>query len=101
LLCGPGFRPAQVFHRLGYVAAAVEVMGQLGQMILQPIAKQILDRLGRAFVQQPAALDKHRVVGNFLGQGMLESVFDIGKGRLLVDELGQPQQRKCRLQFVV
>jgi hypothetical protein len=31
---------------------------------------------------------------------MLERVFDVGKGRLFIDELGELEFRKHRLQFV-
>jgi hypothetical protein len=39
----------QIFDRLGQIAAAVVMMGQFSQMVLQPIGKQRLNRLTCAF----------------------------------------------------
>jgi len=37
----------KVFDRFAHIAAAVVMMGQFGQMVLQPIGKQRFNRLGR------------------------------------------------------
>src|ERR1700731_218871 len=52
-------------------------------------------------MQQLAALDQQRVVGDLLRQRVLEDVFDLGRGRLFVDELAGLQGRQSRLQFPV
>ncbi len=49
--------------------------------------KQPLDGRSRSLVQEFAPLDQQRVVGNVVGQRVLEGVFDISHRRLLVDEL--------------
>ena len=52
-------------------------------------------------MQELAALDQHRVVGDLLRQRVLEGVLDIARGRLLVDELARLQVGEHPLQFVV
>jgi hypothetical protein len=61
--------------------------GPFGHIVIKPVGEQRLDRLACAFVQNPAALDQHRVVGDFLGQSVLELVFDVVDRLLLVNEL--------------
>ena len=50
-------------------------------------------------MQQLAVFDQKRVVGNLLGQCMLEDVFDIARRRLLMDEFGALQMGERRFSW--
>ena len=77
----------QVLDRLGGVVARTIVVGEIGVVVFQPLMVQRFDRLASTLVQQFAAFGKQRVVGDIVGQRVLEGVFDIARCRLLVDEL--------------
>ena len=62
--------------------------------------KECLDRLRRLLVQRFASLLEHRVVGDFLGQRMLEDVLDFGKRGLFVEKLFALEGGKEAIQFV-
>jgi hypothetical protein len=70
-------------------------------MIGQTRSKQRFGRHRSALVQKLAALLKNRVVGDLLREGMLEDVFDIAGGRLLVDELAQLEVIEQAVEFVI
>jgi len=72
---------------------------QLMVALLEPVLKQPLDGLRRAFVQLSAALQQQRVVRHVLGQGVLKRILRLRKGRLLVDELPLLQMRQASLHF--
>ena len=86
----------QILYGLARVGAAAVMVGQLGQVIVDPILEQRLDRLTRALMQEPAALHQHGVVRDFLGQRVFEDVLGFGKGGLLVDELAELEIREQR-----
>ena len=77
----------QVVDRLGGVAAATVMMRQRVVVLRQALGKEPFDGLRGAFMQHPAPLQQHGVVGHFLRQGVLEGVRRLREGRLLVDEL--------------
>src|SRR5580704_16523575 len=70
------------------------MMRQLTQMIVQLLGEHRLQGLSGALVQEFAASDQQRVVGDLLGERMLENELSIGERRLLVDELDRLQIRK-------
>src|ERR1700730_17817690 len=94
-------RQPQVFDRLRNVIAAAVMTRQLAQMVVQLLGEHRLERLAGAFVQELAALDQPRVVSHFLRQRVLEGVLDVGKRRLLVDELAELKVRQHPLQLSV
>jgi len=59
-LLSPGAR--QILYGLARVGGATVMVGQLGQVIVDPILEQRLDRLTRALMQEPAALDQNGVI---------------------------------------
>ena len=91
----------QVFDRLGGVGAPTVMVCQLTQVVLQLAAEQRLDCLRSAFVQLLAPFAQYRVVGHLLRQRVLEDVFDIANGGLLVNELRQLQVGEHAVQFVI
>src|SRR5229473_1206801 len=93
-------RTLQILDRLDEVIAADVMMGQLVQMVLQLPSENRLEGLSGALVQELAALDQYRVVGDLLRQRMLEDVFDIAGGRLFVDELRRLQVGEHTLQLI-
>ena len=52
-------------------------------------------------MQKLAPLDQHRVVGDLLGERVLEDVLDVAHRGLLVDELGQLQVAEHPVEIVV
>jgi hypothetical protein len=72
-------------------------MGQLVQMIVQLPVEHRLQCYSGALVQELAALDQQRIVGNLLRQRVLENVFNVARSRLLVDELPRLQPREPAL----
>src|ERR1700730_1893729 len=90
-----------IFDRFGEISAAAVMMGQLVDMLFEPICEQLLDSSTRALVQNPSALGEYRVVRDLLGQRVLEGEFDVTHGRLLVDELRQLEIREHSFQFRV
>ena len=62
-------------------------MREFVEMVVQLPGEHRLKRLSGALVQELATFGQQRVVGNLLRQCMLEDIFDIAGGRLLVDEL--------------
>src|ERR1700720_2393315 len=94
LPCAP-----EIFDRLADVIAAAVMMRQLTQMIVQLLGEHRLQCVSGALVQEFAASNQQRVVGDLLRERMLENVLSIGEDRLLVDELGRPQIRKHALQL--
>jgi hypothetical protein len=63
------------------------MMREVVVMIGQTRSEQRFGRHRSALVQKLAALGQERVVSNLLRECMLEYIFDITGGRLLVDEL--------------
>ena len=51
------------------------MMRQFGQMVVQLPGEHRFQRLSHALVQELAALDQQRVVGDLLRQRVLEDVF--------------------------
>jgi hypothetical protein len=78
--------------------AAQCMMGQPLDLLRQPIVVEPLDRLHDARMQCFAPLLQHTAIGNFLGQGVLEGVFEVGEQTLLVQELPGLQRTKMLVQ---
>src|SRR5208282_4960918 len=76
-----------IFDRFSRIAAAGEVVGQRGEMIVQIFAIDQLQAGADSFMQQPPALNEHRVVSHVMGKRMLKRILDISDRRLLIDEL--------------
>src|SRR5216684_3449946 len=95
----PGAR--QILYGLARVGGAAVMVGQLGQVIVDPILEQRLDSLTRALMQESAALHQHRVVRHLLRERMLEGVFRFPQCGSFVDELAGLQTLQYRLQPIV
>lgn len=83
LLSGQG----EVLHRLDGIATVAVMMRKRGVVIFEARLIERFQRERRAFMQKLAALLQHGVVGHLLRECVLENVFDLGEGRLLVEEL--------------
>src|ERR1700737_1022122 len=81
----------QILYGLARVGAAAVRVGQLGQVIIDPILEQRLERLTRALMQKPAALHQHRVVRHLLREHVLEAVYRFSQSGLFVDEFASMQ----------
>ena len=77
------------------------MVGQLGQVIVDPLLEQRLDRLTRALMQESAALHQHRVVRHLLRERVLEGIFRFPQCGSFVDELAGLQTLQHRLQPIV
>src|SRR5260221_12851701 len=77
----------QILYGLARVGGAAVMVSKLGQVIVDPLLEQRLDRLTRALMQEPAALDQHRVVRHFLREYVLEGICRFSQCALLIDEL--------------
>src|SRR3984893_18322835 len=95
----PGTR--QILYGLARVGGAAVMVGQLGEVIVDPLLEQRLDRLTRALMQEPAALHQHRVVRHLLRERVLEGIFRLPQCGLLVDELAGLQALQYWLQLIV
>src|SRR5713101_3466300 len=65
----------QILYGLARIGSAAVVVGQLGQVIVDPILEQRLDRLTRALMQESAALDQYGIVRDLLREHVLEGIF--------------------------
>ena len=65
------------------------MMRQLGDVIVQRGGVDRLDRMTHMLMQLLATFEQHRVVSHFVGERVLEGVFDVNDRWLLVDELAQ------------
>ena len=54
------------------------MMRQFGDVIVERSRVDCFDRMAHMFMQLLAPFQQQRVVGNFLGKGVFEDVFDIG-----------------------
>ena len=70
-------------------------------MVFEPARELLLHRAPDLLMQCLAPLGQQRVVGNFQRERMLESVFDFGEGRLLVDEFRKLEAGERSLQLFV
>ena len=70
-------------------------------MIVQPVGVERFDSRRRGFVKLLATPEQQRLVSHLQRERVLEDVFDLGKRRLLVDELGKLKVGKHPVQFVV
>jgi hypothetical protein len=69
LLAGPHTE----FHRLRCIAAVCVVMRQFDHAIVETLCVHRLKGGRDSFVQQLAALDQHRIVGDIAGQRVFEA----------------------------
>ena len=90
-----------ILDGLDLVAAARKMMGQFGDVIVERRSVDRFNGMTHMLVQPLAALEEHGVVSHFLGERVLEDVFDVDDGRLLVDELAQLQPCDQAFQFVL
>jgi len=65
------------------------MVGEFGQMVFERTCVERFERRANTFVQLLAPLQQYRVVRDLLSQCMLENVFGVAQGRLLVDELSE------------
>ena len=77
------------------------MMRELGQMLFELAVVKRFERCADPLVHLLAPLDQYRVVGDFLGQRVLEGVFDVADRRLLVDELADLQVVEQSVEFVI
>src|SRR5690348_14498620 len=89
----------EILDRLGDVVAVGVVMGEFRQMVVESPCVDRFDRIANPLVPELAALYQQRVVSDLLRQRMLEDVFYIARGWLLVDELARLQVGEHRLQL--
>ena len=97
-----GLRPgeAQILDGLGLIGAARIMMRQIRKVIVQGRGIQELDGPSHILMQLLAALLEDRVVGDLLGQRVLEDIFDVRDRRLLVDELAKLEVGEETLEFL-
>ncbi|MBW2050576.1 MAG: hypothetical protein JRJ09_18935, partial [Deltaproteobacteria bacterium] len=80
-------RQLKVFHGLLPIAAQHIVMGQDLTELLAPVRVDFLHGPPDLFVDLLSALGQQAVVGDLLGEGMLEDVLKLREERFLMDEL--------------
>ena len=90
----------QKCNRLGRIAAAAVVLGQVGEVIIKLIGKEFFDRDRGSFVHFAAPFAQHGIVGDFLGERVLESILAFRKGRLFINEFGKLQSGQLARQFI-
>src|ERR1022692_1647844 len=90
----------KVVRRLGPVAAEAIMMDQLVEVILEAVSVKFLKSLSGPAVDRFAPLLEYRFISHVVDQCVLESVFGLGDGRALVNELGGLQGGKPSNQFV-
>ena len=64
------------------------MMRQLAQFVANLLVKPRLQHLADPFMQKLSTFDQQRVVGDLLGQRVLEDVTVLGQPQLFIDELG-------------
>ena len=84
-------RTLQILDGLADIVAAAVMMRQFAQMIVQTPGKRRLYCLSGPLVQEFAALNKQRVIGDLVRQRVLEAVLIVIDGRLLIDEFAELQ----------
>ena len=73
-------------------------MGQGAVVLLQTVAVQGFERLRRALMQDFTPLQQQRGIGHVVRQRMLEGIFRVWKGWLLIEKLGRLQVRQPLIQ---
>ena len=91
----------QILDGLDLVAAARKMMGQFGEVIVERSSVDRFNCMTHMLVQPLATLEQHGVVSHFLGERVLEDVFDVNDRGLLVDELTQLQPCDQAFQLVL
>src|SRR5215469_13183807 len=84
-------RPPLVLDSLGNVTRAIVVTGKVRKVVIETLSVKFFDGLGRALVQNSAAFTEYGAVADLLGQSVLELVFDVTRGGLLVNKLAKLQ----------
>ena len=77
----------EILQRLAGVFGPREVIREDLVVLGEPVGIQLLDGLGDRAVQLFASVQKERVIGNLMGQRVLEHIGQFGKECLLVDQL--------------
>ena len=87
-------------HRLVPEPTIEGVVGETIHPLGQPPRRHPLDHGDEAGVEGAAMTVQERAVGDLVGQGVLESVFEIGKEARLVEELGGLQMGEALAQLL-
>ena len=80
-------RASRVRERLRPHLPMREVMGELGDVLVEPVGVQRLDRASHELVKRAAPRLEKAPVRHVLDEGVLEDVLQVREERLLVDEL--------------
>ena len=76
-------------------------MGQPLNLLGPPVGRQRLEGLHDAGVQDAPPLLQQAAVGHFVGEGVLESVFELGEETHLVEELGRLEVHETAMQHLL
>ena len=76
-------------------------MRQAFDLLGHPLGRQRLESLDQARVQPPPPLLEQTPIGHFVGEGVLEGVFVVGKQAGLIQELGRLEVREAAVQGVL
>src|SRR5262249_27472187 len=77
-------------------------MGEVGEMVVEAVGGELLNRLRNPLMHHLSPLDQYRVVRRLLGERVLEHVLDIAIiSGLLVDELGELELGQRPLQLLL
>ncbi len=76
-------------------------MCQFGEVVVDSIGVEFLDRRSDALVELLAAIDQHRVVGDLLSKSVLEAVLEVAHRGLFVDEFGELQVAQHPVELVI
>src|SRR5262249_3742511 len=76
-----------ILHCLVRVATMAVVIRELCDVVIEALTVCRFQRGTDTLVQQAAAFSQDRLVGDVMGEGVFEGVFDIARRGLLIDEL--------------
>src|SRR5262245_56112209 len=76
-----------VSHGLVPGRASQGMVREAVDLLVQPVANQLLQHLHNLGMQGPSPLLEQTAVGHLLGEGVLEGVLDVGQEACLIEEL--------------
>src|SRR5713226_2731973 len=93
-------REREIAHGFGRITAAAMMVGELGQVVVEPPSENRLDRLRRTLMQQPAPLAQDRTIGDLMRQYMLERIDRVARVGFLVNKVVDLQFEKHPLHLL-
>src|SRR6516162_10279854 len=88
----------QIPSSIGGIVGTGVMMREFGQMVVERVGINIFERPANSLVQLLAAIYQDRIVGNLLGQGVLEDILSISRYGLLINKLARAQLREPLVQ---